>query len=54
MRLEEVNAKFASPVSSFADKSGQEDKAARRAEVERMFKDNSEKWLKASLEQVEH
>jgi len=31
-RLEEVNAKFALPVSSFADKSGQEDKAARRAE----------------------
>jgi len=54
MRLEEVNAKFASPVSSFADKSGQEDKAARRAKIENMFKDNSEKWLKASLEQVKH
>ena len=47
MRLEEVNAKFASPVSSFADKiSDEEDKAARRAKMEKMFTDNSEKWLR--------
>lgn len=45
MRLEEVNAKFTPPVSSFADKISEENKAARRAKMEKMFKDNSEKWL---------
>ena len=38
MRLEEVNAKFASPVSSFqADKISEEDKAAMRTKMEKMW-----------------